>query len=346
MNTEEAKIVLEAALLCSPQPLGVGELRKLFDDELGADAIRALLEELRSDWNGRGVELVSLASGWRFQSTPQMAQWLGRLNPEKPPRYSRALLETLAIIAYRQPVTRGDIEEIRGVTVAGHLVRTLEERGWVEVIGHKDVLGRPELLGTTKQFLDDLGLRSLADLPPLLEPGQTFEAVDAIGQRVIEFAAADPGNPLDGSATATAVAMPGETISDPVFDERGDDEAEDAVTDVGDEAGAEAAADASAGASADPRADASVDTSAEGSADMNADVTADMGTDGPDGDRGDASAVAPPDATTDASPGEPGNANRSPETAPSAEAIDRHASGLESDSPDRDRFTETSEGSA
>src|SRR5690606_1935356 len=195
MNTEEAKIVLEAALLCSPQPLGVGELRKLFDDELGADAIRALLEELRSDWNGRGVELVSLASGWRFQSTPQMAQWLGRLNPEKPPRYSRALLETLAIIAYRQPVTRGDIEEIRGVTVAGHLVRTLEERGWVEVIGHKDVLGRPELLGTTKQFLDDLGLRSLADLPPLLEPGQTSEAVDAIGQRVIEFAAADPGNP-------------------------------------------------------------------------------------------------------------------------------------------------------
>src|SRR5690606_38916616 len=195
MNTEEAKIVLEAALLCAPQPLSVGELRKLFDDELGADTIRTLLDELREQWNGRGVELSPLATGWRFQSTPQMAHYLGRLNPEKPPRYSRALLETLAIIAYRQPVTRGDIEEIRGVTVAGHLVRTLEERGWVEVIGHKDVLGRPELLGTTKQFLDDLGLRSLADLPPLLEPGQTSEAVDAIGQRVIEFAAADPGNP-------------------------------------------------------------------------------------------------------------------------------------------------------
>ncbi len=189
MNTEEVKIVLEAALLCAPQPLSVGELRKLFDDELGADTIRNLLDELREQWNGRGVELSPLATGWRFQSTPQMAPYLGRLNPEKPPRYSRALLETLAIIAYRQPVTRGDIEEIRGVTVAGHLVRTLEERGWVEVIGHKDVLGRPELLGTTRQFLDDLGLRSLAELPPLLEPGQASEVADMLEQRVIELAA-------------------------------------------------------------------------------------------------------------------------------------------------------------
>ncbi len=204
MNTEEAKIVLEAALLCAAQPLSVSELRKLFDDELGADTIRSLLDELREQWNGRGVELTALATGWRFQSAPQMAPYLGRLNPEKPPRYSRALLETLAIIAYRQPVTRGDIEEIRGVTVAGHLVRTLEERGWVEVIGHKDVLGRPELLGTTRQFLDDLGLRSLAELPPLLEPGQASEAADALEQRVIEFAS--PGEASDASPESTSEA--------------------------------------------------------------------------------------------------------------------------------------------
>ena len=197
MNTEEAKIVLETALLCASQPLSVGELRRLFDDDLDAETIRRLLDELRTDWNGRGIELSSLATGWRFQSTPQMATYLGRLNPEKPPRYSRALLETLAIIAYRQPVTRGDIEEIRGVTVAGHLVRTLEERGWVEVIGHKDVLGRPELLGTTRQFLDDLSLRSLAELPALLEPGQATEAADVLEQRVIELA---------GETVATAVA--------------------------------------------------------------------------------------------------------------------------------------------
>jgi segregation and condensation protein B len=213
MNTEEAKIVLEAALLCAAQPLSIAELRKLFDDELDADAVRGLLDELRAQWNGRGVELSALATGWRFQSTPQMAPYLGRLNPEKPPRYSRALLETLAIIAYRQPVTRGDIEEIRGVTVAGHLVRTLEERGWVEVIGHKDVLGRPELLGTTRQFLDDLGLRSLADLPPLLEPGQAADAVDALGQRVIEFAGAaegeGEGEPREDGEPSSDASAPG-----------------------------------------------------------------------------------------------------------------------------------------
>jgi len=211
MNTEEAKIVLEAALLCASQPLSVGELRKLFDDEIDADTIRGLLEELRMQWSGRGVELSALATGWRFQSAPQMALYLGRLNPEKPPRYSRALLETLAIIAYRQPVTRGDIEEIRGVTVAGHLVRTLEERGWVEVIVHKDVLGRPELLGTTRQFLDDLGLRSLADLPPLLEPGQAIEAADALGQRVMEFAAGAEGTGEPAIEAPAESATPADT---------------------------------------------------------------------------------------------------------------------------------------
>ena len=225
MNTEEAKIVLEAALLCAPQPLSVGELRKLFDDELGADTIRTLLDELREQWNGRGVELSPLATGWRFQSTPQMAPYLGRLNPEKPPRYSRALLETLAIIAYRQPVTRGDIEEIRGVTVAGHLVRTLEERGWVEVIGHKDVVGRPELLGTTRQFLDDLGLRSLAELPPLVEPGQTSEAADALEQRVIEFAASEAAVQEAGEAVESMPDVAAEATSEGTADAAADDEA-------------------------------------------------------------------------------------------------------------------------
>jgi segregation and condensation protein B len=204
MNTQEAKIVIEAALLCSQQPMNLSELRRLFDEEIAADTVRALLDELRQDWQGRGVQLAALATGWRFQSTPQMAPYLERLSPEKPPRYSRALMETLAIIAYRQPVTRGDIEEIRGVTVSSQLVKTLEERGWVEVIGHKDVLGRPELLGTTRQFLDDLGLRSLGELPPLLEPGQTPGAAEAIAQRVIEFA---------GDAAQEALLAPDDTSS-------------------------------------------------------------------------------------------------------------------------------------
>ncbi len=189
MNTQEAKIVIEAALFCAQQPLAIGELRRLFADEIAADTVRALLDELQADWQGRGVRLAALATGWRFQSAPEMAPYLERLNPEKPPRYSRALMETLAIVAYRQPVTRGDIEEIRGVTVASQLVKTLEERGWIEVIGHKDVPGRPELLGTTRQFLDDLGLRSLAELPSLPEPGQAGGAADAMAQRMIDFAA-------------------------------------------------------------------------------------------------------------------------------------------------------------
>lgn len=167
MNTQDAKRVLETALICAQQPLALRELRLLFDDALGADTVRSLLDELRSDWQGRGVELVQLASGWRFQSRPEMRPWLDRLNPEKPPKYSRAVLETLAIIAYRQPVTRGDIEDIRGVAVSSQIVKQLEDRGWVEVIGHRDAPGRPALLATTRQFLDDLGLASLDQLPPL-----------------------------------------------------------------------------------------------------------------------------------------------------------------------------------
>jgi segregation and condensation protein B len=223
MNTEEAKIVIEAALLCARQPMSVAELRRLFDEEIAADTVRALLEDLRADWQDRGIELVTLATGWRFQSTSRMAPYLDRLHPEKPPRYSRALMETLAIIAYRQPVTRGDIEEIRGVSVASQLVKTLEDRGWVEVIGHKDVLGRPELLGTTRQFLDDLGLRTLGELPALLEPGQTPGAAEAIAQRVIAFAGEDAQEAMlqvDGDDDATAsrvvsVGAPADGAGDP-----------------------------------------------------------------------------------------------------------------------------------
>jgi segregation and condensation protein B len=167
MNTQEAKIVLETALLTAQQPLPLSELRRLFADELNADTLRALLDELRHDWHGRGIELVALASGWRFQSAPSMRPYLDRLNPEKPPKYSRAVLETLAIIAYRQPVTRGDIEEIRGVTVSSQVVKALEDRGWVETIGHREAPGRPALFATTRHFLDDLGLRSLEELPSL-----------------------------------------------------------------------------------------------------------------------------------------------------------------------------------
>jgi segregation and condensation protein B len=167
MNTHEAKTVLETALLTAQQPLPIEQLRRLFADEIDDDTVRVLLEELRTDWNGRGVELVTLASGWRFQSTVAMRPLLDRLNPEKPPKYSRAVLETLAIIAYRQPVTRGDIEETRGVTASATVIKTLEERGWIETIGHREAPGRPGLLATTRAFLDDFGLRSLQELPPI-----------------------------------------------------------------------------------------------------------------------------------------------------------------------------------
>ena len=171
MNTTDATRVLETALICASQPLTVRELRVLFQDELGADTIKTLLLDLQQAWALRGVELVQVASGWRFQSRPEMQPWLARMKDEKPPRYSRAVLETLAIIAYRQPVTRGDIEDIRGVSVNPNIVKTLEERGWIEAIGHRDVPGRPALFGTTSHFLSDLGLTALSDLPPLEELG-------------------------------------------------------------------------------------------------------------------------------------------------------------------------------
>ncbi len=167
MNTQDAKRVLETALICANQPLPLRAMRNLFDDQIGADTVRSMLDELVREWNGRGVELVSIASGWRFQSRPELREFLDRLHPEKPPKYSRAVLETLAIIAYRQPVTRGDIEDIRGVMVGSQIVKQLEDRGWIEAIGHRDAPGRPSLFATTRQFLDDLGLGSLDQLPTL-----------------------------------------------------------------------------------------------------------------------------------------------------------------------------------
>jgi len=167
MNTAQAKRVLETALLCSTQPVTVRDMRVLFDDALGADTLKALLEELQLDWAERGLELVSVATGWRFQSRPELRIYLDKLNPEKPPKYTRAVMETLAIIAYRQPVTRGDMEDIRGVTINTQIIKQLEDRGWVEVIGHRESVGRPGLYATTRQFLDDLGLSSLDQLPLL-----------------------------------------------------------------------------------------------------------------------------------------------------------------------------------
>jgi segregation and condensation protein B len=167
MNTQDAKRVLETALICAQQPLPLKDMRTLFAEELGPDSLRALLDELTRDWEGRGVELVALSTGWRFQSRPEMRDYLDRLNPEKPPKYSRAVMETLAIIAYRQPVTRGDIEDIRGVTVSSQIVKQLEDRGWIDAIGYREAPGRPALYATTKQFLDDLGLASLEQLPTL-----------------------------------------------------------------------------------------------------------------------------------------------------------------------------------
>lgn len=174
-NPNEVKIALETALLASQTPLSVAELKRMFDEDVAADTIRHLLEELRQDWNARGVELVNVSSGWRFQTRPAFQRLVDRIAPERAPRYSRAVLETLAIIAYRQPVTRGDIESIRGVTVSTGIIKALESRGWIDVVGHREVAGRPALYATTRAFLDDLGLRSLQELPPLEELAKTLE---------------------------------------------------------------------------------------------------------------------------------------------------------------------------
>jgi segregation and condensation protein B len=175
LSPNDVKIVLEAALLAAQEPLPISELRKMFDEEIDADTLRKLLEELRESWEGRGVELTATASGWRFQTRASLQKFLERIHPDRAPRYSRAVLEILAIIAYRQPVTRGDIEGVRGVSVSTEVIRRLEERSWIEVIGHKEVPGRPALYATTKTFLDDLGLRSLQELPPLEDIAKTLD---------------------------------------------------------------------------------------------------------------------------------------------------------------------------
>ena len=241
MNTIEAKKVLETALLCAHEPLSINELKKLYvsgDDapsEITADIIRQMLDELREDWIDKGVEVVSLSTGWRFQSRAEMKVYLDRLNPEKPPKYTRATLETLAIIAYRQPVTRGDIEEIRGVTVSTQTVKLLEDRAWIEAIGHRDVPGRPALFATTRKFLDDLGLTSLDQLPPLktvtkdgvVDPGALLElqALEAGMQADMlaesEAAAAAAGESAETAeiaeaADAIAVELTTEEVAEPV----------------------------------------------------------------------------------------------------------------------------------
>jgi segregation and condensation protein B len=210
MNTADAKRVLETALICTQQPLTVRELRVLFNDELGADTIKDLLGELKNDWTQRGVELVCVASGWRFQSRPELREYLDRLHPEKPPKYSRAALETLAIIAYRQPVTRGDMEDIRGVTINTQILKQLEDRGWIEVIGHREAVGRPALYATTRQFLDDLGVASLDQLPELQGPAQqgVLEALAEAGAPQPELAIA--ADDEDGDAGPPAAAPSGD----------------------------------------------------------------------------------------------------------------------------------------
>lgn len=175
LNPPDAKRILEAALLASQEPVSVTELKRLFDGEVGVDALRKLLAELAEEWQGRSVELVSLSSGWRFQTRPEFQPYLERLYPERAPRYSRAVMETLAIIAYRQPVTRGDIEDVRGVGVSTQIIQALETRGWIDIVGHRETPGRPALYATTTKFLDDLGLRSLEELPPLEEIAKTLQ---------------------------------------------------------------------------------------------------------------------------------------------------------------------------
>ena len=203
MNTLDAKRVLETALICAAGPMPLPEMRALFNGDIGSDTLRRLLDELVNDWQDKGVELVALASGWRFQSRPEMREYLDRLHPEKPPKYSRAAMETLAIVAYRQPVTRGDIEDIRGVTVSSQIVKQLEDRGWIDAIGYREAPGRPALYATTRQFLDDMGLASLDQLPTIvgqidgIKAAEAMAAMDRTGP-LLDVDHAQGSLPLDG----------------------------------------------------------------------------------------------------------------------------------------------------
>lgn len=253
MNTQEAKRILETALICAQQPLTIKDLRSLFADEIGADSLRMILDELAGDWSDRGVELVAIASGWRFQSRPEMREYLDRMHPEKPQRYSRAVMETLAIIAYRQPVTRGDIEDIRGVVVSTQIVKQLEDRNWIEVVGHREAPGRPALYATTQQFLDDLGLASLSQLPALESAGEPAEGLVEVLEA--QGSLLESGEPVvtnelaDASVDATAAGVeaplePAEGLADVAMDvaiERSTDIATDVVNDVANDVTPEAA---------------------------------------------------------------------------------------------------------
>ena len=206
MKTPDARRVLEAALICSSQPMALREMSALFSGEVGNDTLRTLLEELAEDCGGRAIELVAVATGWRYQSRAEMGPYLARLDPERPPKYSRAVLETLAIIAYRQPVTRGDIEDIRGVAVATSVVKQLEDRGWIEAIGYREAPGRPALFATTRQFLDDLGLGSLEQLP-------TLEGAD--GEPIVQAAALPDG---ETQATLSFAEAAADAVGEPPAD--------------------------------------------------------------------------------------------------------------------------------
>lgn len=221
MNTAEAKRVLETALICATAPLPLPEMKALFDGEVGNDSLRRMLDELVGDWQDRGVELVALASGWRFQSRPELRPYLDRLHPEKPPKYSRAAMETLAIVAYRQPVTRGDIEDIRGVTVSSQIVKQLEDRGWIDAIGYREAPGRPALYATTRQFLDDLGLASLDQLPPIDGTASAARTADALAALEQAPQLLDDGQgslALDGDAAASDAELMSAPTAEPLVD--------------------------------------------------------------------------------------------------------------------------------
>lgn len=236
LDLAQVKYVLETALLVSQEPMSLNDLKKLFDEKLDNDTLRKVLEDLRGDWDGRGVELVAVATGWRFRARPEAQRFLDRLSPEKPPKYSRAVLETLAIIAYKQPVTRGDIEDIRGVTVSPGILKALEARGWIDVIGHREVPGRPEIFATTKSFLDDLNLRSLEELPPLSELGSLVErspnseinldAAFATTERVSMGEGLMEGDEEEAAAEASATDSALDDVEDTAVAEQADEDGE------------------------------------------------------------------------------------------------------------------------
>ena len=216
MNTADARRVLETALICAQQPLSLRDMGLLFEDAVSPDTLKILLRDLQLEWTPRGVELVQVATGWRFQSRPELRPFLDRLHPEKPPRYTRATMETLAIIAYRQPVTRGDIEDIRGVTVNSLTIKQLEDRGWIEVIGHRETVGRPALFATTRQFLDDMGLASLDQLPPIEQQAATADVLDPLQRLDFDAPAGEgPGFPAEEEEAAETGAETTPISQDP-----------------------------------------------------------------------------------------------------------------------------------